>query len=310
MMKRIKWPILIALLLLLGLILGGYYYYKFTRISFPSQVLERDLSLKGKEVLVIGRVPAENVLRLLKRSQPLIRYLEKELGIRVRFQFATDYEAMIKGMEKKAYDLVLLGPKSYIEGNERAGYYAILKPIRHGKATYRSLIIIRKDSGINALNDLKGKNFCFTDKESASGYLYPRVFLLKKGIDPDKDFSKIFFTGTHDGVVLNVYHKNFAAGACFDDARKSTFREEPEKIEELKVLARTPPISNEPFAVRPDLDKKLVEKIAQAFLKLGQSPEGRRILEALYPGSGLEGYARARDSDYDSVREMEKLLKE
>ena len=309
-MKRIKWPILIALLLLLGLILGGYYYYKFTRISFPSQVLERDLSLKGKEVLVIGRVPAENVLRLLKRSQPLIRYLEKELGIRVRFQFATDYEAMIKGMEKKAYDLVLLGPKSYIEGNERAGYYAILKPIRHGKATYRSLIIIRKDSGINALNDLKGKNFCFTDKESASGYLYPRVFLLKKGIDPDKDFSKIFFTGTHDGVVLNVYHKNFAAGACFDDARKSTFREEPEKIEELKVLARTPPISNEPFAVRPDLDKKLVEKIAQAFLKLGQSPEGRRILEALYPGSGLEGYARARDSDYDSVREMEKLLKE
>lgn len=310
MAKRIKWITLITLLLFLGLILGGYYYYKFTRVSFPSQVLERDLSLKGKEVLVIGRVPAENVLRLLKRSQPLIRYLEKELGIRVRFQFATDYEAMIKGMEKKAYDLVLLGPKSYIEGNERAGYYAILKPIRHGKATYRSLIIIRKDSGINALNDLKGKNFCFTDKESASGYLYPRVFLLKKGIDPDKDFSKIFFTGTHDGVVLNVYHKNFAAGACFDDARKSTFREEPEKIEELKVLARTPPISNEPFAVRPDLDKKLVEKIAQAFLKLGQSPEGRRILEALYPGSGLEGYARARDSDYDSVREMEKLLKE
>lgn len=309
-MKRIRWLIPVVLILLLALILGGYYYYNFIKAPLPSQVIERARAKEEKEVLVIGRVPAENVVRLLKRSQPLIRYLEKELGMRVRFQFARDYEAMIKGMEKKIYDLVHLGPKSYVEGHERAGYYAILKPIRHGSATYRSMIIVRKDSGINTLNDLRGKTFCFTDKESASGYLYPKVLLLKKGIGPDKDFKRVFFTGTHDGVVLNVYHKNFAAGACFDDARKSTFREEPEKIEELRIIARTPPISNEPFAVRPDLDKKLVKKISKAFLKLGQSPEGREILEALYPGTGLEGYAEAKDSDYDSVREMEELLKE
>ncbi|MCK4648256.1 phosphate/phosphite/phosphonate ABC transporter substrate-binding protein [bacterium] len=310
MMKKIKGPISVVLLLLLGLILGGYYYYNFVRAPLPSQVMERARAREEKEVLVIGRVPAENVLRLLKRSQPLVRYLEKELGMRVRFQFARDYAAMIEGMEQKVYHLVHLGPKSYIEGHERAGYYAILKPIRHGSATYRSMIIVRKDSGINTLNDLKGKSFCFTDRESASGYLYPKVLFLKKGINPDKDFKKVFFTGTHDGVVLNVYHKNFAAGACFDDARKSTFPKEPEKIEELRVLTRTPPISNEPFAVKPDLDKKLVERIAKAFLKLGKSEEGRKILEALYPGTGLQGYTEAKDSDYDSVREMERLLKE
>jgi len=310
MAKRMKWITLIILVLLLGLILGGYYYSKFIRGSLSSQVMERAGAKEEREVLVIGRVPAENVLRLLKRSQPLIRYLEKELGMRVRFQFAKDYEAMIEGMEKKVYDLVHLGPKSYVEGHEKAGYYAILKPIRYGSATYRSIIIVRKDSGINTLNDLKGKSFCFTDRESASGYLYPKVALLSKGINPDRDFSQVFFTGTHDGVVLNVYHKDFSAGACFDDARKSTFKNEPEKIEELKIITRTPPISNEPFAVRPNLDKKLVEKISKAFLKLGQSQEGRKILEALYPGTGLEGYAEAKDSDYDSVREMERLLKE
>jgi phosphonate transport system substrate-binding protein len=303
MAKRMKWITVIILVLFLGLILIGC-----QRKGKSSQTMEK--AKEEKKVLVIGRVPAENVLRLLRRSQPLIKYLERELGMRVRFQFAKDYEAMIEGMKKKAYDLVLLGPKSYVEGNERTGYYAILKPIRHGKATYRSLIIVRKDSGINTLNNLKGKSFCFTDRESASGYLYPKVFLLKKGIDPDRDFSKVFFTGTHDGVVLNVYHKNFAAGACFDDARKSAFKDEPEKIEELRIIARTPPISNEPFAVRPDLDKKLVEKISKAFLKLGQSPEGGKILEALYPGTGLEGYAKAKDSDYDAVREMERLLKD
>ncbi len=306
MAKGMRWTIFILLLILLAS--AGYLLFR------PSPEAEKPGLLKRKEaereVLVIGRVPAENVLRLLRRSQPLIRYLEKELGMRVRFQFAKDYEAMIEGMEKRVYDLVLLGPKSYVEGKERAGYYAILKPIRHGSATYRSMIIVRKDSGINTLNDLKDKSFCFTDKESASGYLYPKVLLLKKGINPDRDFSRVFLTGTHDGVVLNVYHGDFAAGACFDDARKSTFREEPEKLGELKVIARTPPISNEPFAARPDLDKKLVEKVSKAFLKLGQSPEGRRILEALYPGSGLEGYAPAKDSDYDSVREMERLLKE
>lgn len=307
MAKRMKWVILV---LLLGLILGSYYYYNLVRVPLSSRVMEGAGAKEEKETLIIGRVPAENVLRLLKRSQPLIRYLEKELDMRVRFQFAKDYEAMIEGMEKKVYDLVLLGPKSYVEGQAKAGYYAILKPIRHGSATYRSMIIVREDSGINTLNDLKGKSFCFTDKESASGYLYPKVFFLKRGITPDRDFSQVFFTGTHDGVVLNVYHKNFVAGACFDDARKSAFKDEPEKIEELKVIARTPSISNEPFAVRPDLNKKLVEKIISAFLKLGESPEGRKILEALYPGAGLEGYAKAKDSDYDVVREMERLLKE
>ncbi len=306
MAKKMKWTVFILLLILLAS--AGYLLFP----PSPEKERPRLLERKGeeKEVLVIGRVPAENVVRLLKRSQPLIRYLERELGMRVRFQFAKDYGAMIEGMEKKIYDLVLLGPKSYVEGHERAGYYAILKPIRHGSATYRSLIIVRKDSGINTLSDLKGKSFCFTDKESASGYLYPKVFLLKGGINPDRDFESVSFIGTHDGVVLNVYHKNFSAGACFDDARKSAFKDEPEKIEELKIIARTPPISNEPFAVRPDLDKELVEKISKAFLKLGQSPEGRKILEALYPGTGLEGYAEARDSDYDVVREMEKLLKE
>jgi len=306
MAKGMKWTIFILLLILLAS--AGYLLFRPSPEAEKPGLLER--KEVEREVLVIGRVPAENVLRLLKRSQPLVRHLEKELDMRVRFQSAKDYEAMIKGMEKKIYDLVLLGPKSYIEGYKRADYYAILKPIRHGKASYSSIIIARRDSKIEKIDDLKGKSFCFTDKESASGYLYPKVFLLKRGINPDRDFKKVFFTGTHDGVVLNVYHKNFAAGACFDDARKSTFKDEPEKIEELKVIARTPLISNEPFAVRPDLDKGLVKRITSAFLKLGESDEGKRVLEALYPGAGLEGYAKAKDSDYDVVREMEKLLKE
>lgn len=297
MTERMKWVTPIIVVLLLGLILGGC----------QKKVEEAE---EEKETLVIGRVPAENVLSLLKRSQLLIRYLERELNMKVKFQFAKDYESMIKGMEERIYHLVLLGPKSYVEGYRRAGYYAILKPIRHGSTTYRSMIIVRKDSGVDTLDDLKGKSFSFTDKESASGYLYPRIFLLQKGINPDKDFSTVFFSGTHDGVVLNVYHKNFVAGACFDDARQSVFQKEPEKIEELKVIARTPPMANEPFAVRPDLDKKLVERITSSFLKLGQVLEGRRILKALYPGSGIEGYVEAKDSDYDVIREMEKLFPE
>ena len=303
-----RWIVLVILVPLFGLILVGYYHY--VRPPQISLVIEKTLDLEGKETFVIGRVPAENVGRLLRRATLLVRYLERELDMRVRFEFAKDYEAMLKGMENKEYDLVLLGPQSYVEGYERTGYYAILKPIRHGSATYFSMIITRKDAGITTLNDLKGKSFCFTDKKSAAGYLYPKVLLLKRGINPDRDFSKTIFIGAHDGVVMNVYHGNFAAGACFDDARKTTFPDEPEKIDELKIIARSPAISNEPFAVSPDLDRELVEKIISAFLELGESEEGKRILEAFYPGTGLQGYVKAEDSDYDVVREMARLLKE
>jgi phosphonate transport system substrate-binding protein len=57
----------------------------------------------------------------------------------------------------------------------------VLRRWQRGKAEYQSLIFAKKDSGINSLQDLRGKVIAFEDPESTSGHFLPRFFLVKRG---------------------------------------------------------------------------------------------------------------------------------
>ncbi|GIW22853.1 MAG: hypothetical protein KatS3mg068_1860 [Candidatus Sericytochromatia bacterium] len=81
-------------------------------------------------------------------------------------------------------------------------------------------IIVRKDSNINTLKDLKGKRFAFGDPISTSSHIFPKMLLIKNGINPDTDFVNVLFAGTHDSVVLSVYNKKVDAGATFSDDKE------------------------------------------------------------------------------------------
>ena len=82
---------------------------------------------------------------------------------------------------------------------------------------YRSMIAVPKNSPIHSMQDLKAHAkdivFSFSDPASTSGNLYPRVGLLSMGINPEKDFKKVVFSGTHPATVLTVAAGKVDAGA-------------------------------------------------------------------------------------------------
>ncbi|MEW5694004.1 MAG: phosphate/phosphite/phosphonate ABC transporter substrate-binding protein [Candidatus Hydrogenedentota bacterium] len=272
-----------------------------------------DLEHKEKEedVFIIGHVPSANVIKVAQRFKPLCDYLKDEIGKTIKLKFRPDYTGIIEKMKEGAYDMVIVGPKAYVEARDQgAPYIAMLKPRRFGSSFYRSIIITRFDSRIKKIEDIKGKKFAFSDPKSTSGYSFPKVFLIQHGLIPNKDF-KVFFAGEHDNVVLNVHRGEYDVGACYDDARKTVFKSNLSKVEELTIIAKTPDIPNEPYLIREDLlknNKELVEKLKNALLKLDKIPEGKNILKSL--GENIEGYDEAQDKDYDVVREAEKILKE
>ena len=94
--------------------------------------------------------------------------------------------------------------------------FAIAETTKSGRTYYHSQIIARKDSGIKTVNDLKGKTFAFVDPTSTSGHLFPKAGLIKLGIDPDTDFGRVIFTGSHDANALAVANKQ---GRCRHDRR-------------------------------------------------------------------------------------------
>lgn len=257
--------------------------------------------------IVVGRIPSENPMKAIQAMQPLMRLMEERLGTRVQPASARDYDDFIAKMAEGKYDIAFLAPLAYVQARERTGYEAILRPVRDGSDSYTSIIIARTDGPIRTIADLRGRTFAFTDEKSASGYIFPRAHLLREGIDPDRDLRRVAFVGGHDNVVLNVYRREYDAGAVFRDARPRALDGDMAKVEELRIVATTKPIPNEPIAVSPRLrqeDPALVARIVEFFTTLHETPEGREALR-YYSEDGVpvEAFVPASDADYESVRE-------
>ncbi|HNW34821.1 MAG TPA: phosphate/phosphite/phosphonate ABC transporter substrate-binding protein, partial [Candidatus Ozemobacteraceae bacterium] len=177
-------------------------------------------------ILKLGRIPFTNATEMVKKHEGLLNYLRTELGVKeTRLVLASDYKGIIDKLARGEIDIGWLGTTSYVEAmadpKQKSAMRLLVKPRRFKTTSYRGIIIARQDSGIRSLKDLKGKKVAWVEKDSASGYLFPKALLLEAGVNPDKDFAEAGFLGKHDAVVLNVLLGKYDAGACYDDARNT-----------------------------------------------------------------------------------------
>jgi phosphonate transport system substrate-binding protein len=151
---------------------------------------------------------------------------------------------------------------------------------REEDAKFHSKFIVAEGSKAKKLEDLKGANFAFGSVSSTSGHLMPRYFLLKSGIDPDKDFAKVAFSGAHDVTAKWVETGKVEAGVLNESVFQKLIDDKKIDSAKVRVLWTTPPYFDYNWTVRGDLDPKLAEKIKKAFLALDYSnPEHKAILD-------------------------------
>ena len=278
-----------------------------------SGCLDPETKTSEKSILRIGLIPAEDQLDMLKKFDPVSKYLETELGMEIETFTATDYSSVIEAMRSDKIDVAFFGPFSYVLASERAGAEAIVTGgTKTGEvATYQSCIITHPDSGINNIEDLKNNasdiTFSFVDPASTSGNLIPRGYLLSVGIDPDKDFKACMFAGGHDASGLAVKSRNVDAGAMYDIGYNRLIESGAITSDEVIVIWKSDPIPKSPVAVRNDLDPELKKKIQQAFIDMPQKdPEAMKTFESKWEKN--EMYVAIDDSTYEYVRGIGRSL--
>jgi phosphonate transport system substrate-binding protein len=264
----------------------------------------------SKPVLRVGFVPSENVQQVTQNAQPVVDILSKELGMEVEPFVAVDYTGVIEALRAKKLDIAFLTPASYVLAKNEADIQVVLKSHRKGYASYYAAIITRSDSGIKTLADLRNKTFAFGDTISTTGHIIPRKMLLENGIDPNKDFKQVLYSGGHDATVLAVLHRKVDAGATFanftdgKDAAWVQYLKNPEEQKQIRAIAYSEPIPADNLVFRADLDVALGNKIREIFLALSRDPAGQKMLRDLYQ---IDGFVPATDADYDSIRAAFKI---
>jgi phosphonate transport system substrate-binding protein len=252
----------------------------------------------AQEVLRISAIPDEAPTELQRKFKPLGEYLSKETGMKVEFTPVTDYAAVVEALATKKIDMAWLGGFTYVQTKIRTSGTAnpIIQRVEDEKFT--SVFIVPADSSLKALSELKGKTIAFGSPSSTSGHLMPRYFLMQAGINPDKDFKNIAFSGAHDATVAFVASGKADVGALNASVWVKLNEAKNPNALKSKVLSTTPPYFDYNWTVRGDLDPVTVKKITEAFLKLdANNPNHKEIMDLQRSSK----YVTTKSSNYDDI---------
>jgi phosphonate transport system substrate-binding protein len=237
------------------------------------------LGLSAQTVLRVTTIPEEAATEQIRKFGPLTKYLERTVGTKVEFVPVNDYPAAVEALVNKQVELVWFGGFTYVQAQIRSGGKIIPIAQREEDTKFRSVFITQTNSGIKSLADLKGKQVSFGSQSSTSGHLMPRSFLLEAGIDPDKDFKRVAYSGAHDATIASVVSGRVDAAALDITVWRKFVAENKVDTSKVDVFFTTPPYYNYNWSVHADMPAAQREKITAALLNLNMNnPEGNEIL--------------------------------
>ena len=261
---------------------------------------EQDSHYVRPEVLRIAVSAMTMPRETLGLYEELLRYLGDKMGRRVELVQRKTYQEVNDLIEAKLVDAAFVCTLSYVLGHDKFGMELLVVTEIDGVPLYYSYIIVRKDSGIESFEELRGKTFAFMDPQSNSGTLYPTYRLDQTGESPTSFFHNYVYTYGHDNSVKAVLNNTVDGAAVEDLIFNYMAVQNPAVASQIKVIEISPPFGSPPVVVHPDLDSETKEKLRNILLDMDEDDRGREILSRM----NIDGFVHVSDSTYDSIREM------
>lgn len=236
----------------------------------------------------------------------LINIISERAGIKIKPIKVTDYNAAVEAMRANRAQIAWYGGKTYIKAAEIANAEAFAAGVRKGdtNAGYYAYFVVRDDSELISLKDVKGKTLGLNSIGSTSGDLIPKVELIKIGLSTDnkKDFKRVVYAGSHDACLLSVINKH--VDVCGMSSRNFDARLNDGTFtnDQVRIIHRSPLVPPPPLAYSKNLSVSLRNRIKAATL------EAHKFGKIGGYGGEMSHYIEVLDSDYDTLRDIEKLL--
>lgn len=271
------------------------------RIKLTVFIVTFLMSINAFAVVRMGVFPRRSPEVTQAAFKPLADKLSKELGEEVQLIVPKTFKEFWKAVKKNQFDLVHYNQYHYIRSHREQGYRVIVANEEFGQKKLSGIIAVRKDSGINSLQDLRGKMIVFGGSKKAMGsYIAPTAILKKAGLVEGRDYL-VNFASTPPASILGLMSDvGSAAGA--GNAAVEIIRDEGQKIDasKMKTLATSEPFTHLPWAVNANVSDAKAKKIQSIMTNLKNSEEGKKILAA----AKVTGFYAVTDKDFKEVREI------
>lgn len=270
-------------------------------------------SAQAEDTITFAAVPSESSDTLETSFENVTALLEQETGKDIEFQNASDYAAVIEGMRAGQIDVASFGPFAYVISKDSGiDMEPVVAPTHEQDEApaYTSLAYVREGSDIEDLEDIQGRDVCFVDAASTSGYLVPMKGILDADMDMDSDMTPVM-AGGHDASLLSLASENCDVGFAHDTMLQTL--ESSGQIEpgSLVPMWESEPITEDPIAVNNEsLSPELAEQITTILQEQANIPA---LVEAGICSSEEEcslpeeiefGYVPVEDTDFDAIREI------
>ncbi|MEI6558924.1 MAG: phosphate/phosphite/phosphonate ABC transporter substrate-binding protein [Rhodospirillaceae bacterium] len=247
-------------------------------------------------VYLVGPHPLHNPQHLFEVYQPVIDYLNARLpGVRLELEASRSY-AVYDGklLKERKFHFAMPNPKQTVEATA-AGYRVFGK--MSDEDPFRGLVIVRTDSGIRTVGDLKGKTVSYPAPTALAATMMPQYYLHSHGLDVRTDIRNLY-VGSQESSIMSVYLGTSAAGATWPGPWKLFVQAHPDYARMLEVRWETPPLPNNGWVVRGDVPPELARRFAELLFGLPDSAEGRALMAAV----GVARFEPADDATYQPVR--------
>ena len=265
-------------------------------VSLATPLAAQDVTLR------LAFIPQENPDKLLGDIEAITGWLAEEIGVPVEGFVTIDHAAAVEALRNGDADISFMGALPFVLAEAEIGAVPLLSEVYRDAPSYTGRIFVRRDSGIGALADLRGRDIAFADPISESGYLYPLAEFVEAGLvegpgQAEAFFGRVFFAGGYQQAMQAM------AEGLVDAAGASQYADlllTPQRQAQVTWIAESPPIPSHVVIARPGVDAEVQDRFTNAMLQLNE-PENRDKLRYLY---GPDGYVRADSAAYGGVRDM------
>ena len=259
---------------------------------------------KNDREYIFGVHPLYNPQRLHEVFSPLMAYLSNHIdGATFKLEASRNYAAYDKKLYGKKFDFSLPNPYQTVNA-VKLGYKIFGKMA--DDHNFRGIILVRKDSRINKISDLKGKVVTYPAPTALAATMMPQYYIQSHGVDVMTEIDNRY-VGSQESSIMNVFLKHSSAAATWPLPWNSLSKERPEIAEQLSVKWQTDSLPNNSLVVQPSISKDIVDQVSSVLFNMHKVDEGKVILTKM----SLSSFEKADNSTYEVVsRFLEKFNKE